>query len=232
MKGIHRKLSPVILTVLLFAGCSRQPPSIDFQRAEADVNRLTVSLFGAISNGAEENAYQTLLDAKVKEKVSVGTFVTASRKIVSSLGALKSLDNGGRSDYDPYLGGWLARVTYVGHFEKGDGNIAISALFLNDQWRIMSFNVNSPLLYGNPADYRQRVELYVINSDLVMPGSHVKVVARNLNDKVLVEDAQVLYVRWKISATNAQEGFVTVVLSKEEEAAVKTGGELSVKFKN
>jgi hypothetical protein len=159
----------------------------------------------------------------------VDAFVTISRKIDSKLGALKSFDSGGRSDYDPYSGGWLARVTYIGHFEKGDGNIAISALFVDGQWRIMSFNVNSPLLHDNPADYRQKVELYVTDSDLVMPGAHVKVVARNSNDKVLIEDAQVLNVRWKLSTANAHEGFVTLALSKEEESIVGKAGEVSVK---
>ncbi len=230
MNTILRNLFFIILLAGGFlTGCSGQPNEVDFKKAEADVHHLTVSLFESMSKGTEENAYQTLFDGKAKASFAVGTFVTISKRIVSKLGALKSLEDGGRSDYDPYSGSWLARTAYIGHFERGDGNIEISALLVGDKWRIMSFNVNSPLLYDNPADYRQMVELYVVNSDLVTPGAHVKVVAQNSNDKVLIKDAQVFNVRWKMSAENVREGFVTLALSKEEGISLKEAGELSVR---
>lgn len=230
MNGKCFKFSGVMAIVTFLAGCSPSlPPDSGLEKIETDVNQLTVSLFKSMSDGAEVSAFETLLDDKAREKISSDAFVAMSKKIASKLGALKSLESGGRSDFDPYSGGLLARVMYVGHFEKGDGDISIAAVKLNDRWRIMSFNINSPLLLDNPKDYRERVELYVSNSDLVMPGAHAKVVAQKLGNKVLVADAQVLNVRWKVSATNAHEGFITMALSQAEAAAVKDAQDLAVK---
>ena len=145
------------------------------------------------------------------------------------MGKFKSLEHGGVSTFDPNSGGSLARVPYVGHFEKGDGNITVIASVAGGQWRIVSFNVNSPLLLDNPADYRQNVEIYVADSDMVMPGAHVKVVARSPSDKVLVEDAVVLDARWKVTTEQSHEGFVTLSLSADGESAVKKTEGLSVK---
>lgn len=232
MNGIRHIQSLLILTIALLVGCSPGlPGNFDIEKTESEVNHLTRSLFESMSDDTEAKAYETLLDDKAKEKISAEAFVTVSKTIASKLGALKSLDVGSRSDFDPYDGGLLARVMYVGHFEKGDGDIAIGAFLLKGSWRILSFNVNSPLLSANPPGYRKNVELYVTNSDLVMPGTHIRVVRRDQDDKVVVDDAQVLNVRWKVSLTNAHEGFVTVSLSESEAAAIKDAGDLSVKSK-
>ncbi|QBB72250.1 hypothetical protein ELE36_18790 [Pseudolysobacter antarcticus] len=230
MNRIRRIQSLIILTVILLVGCSPGiPANFDFEKTESEVNHLSSSLFEAMSNGTEATAYETLLDEKAKKNISLEAFVAMSKAIISKLGAFKSLEAGSRSDYDPRDGGLLARVAYVRHFENGNGDITIGALLLKGSWRILSFNVNSPLLSANPSGYRKNVELYVTNSDLVMPGAHIRVMAHDRSDKILVDDAQVLNVRWKVSLTNAQEGFVTVSLSESEAAAIKNAGELSVK---
>jgi hypothetical protein len=228
----HCLSSLILLTVGLIVGCSSSMPGkFDPEKVDSDVKQLTVSLFESMSNGTEAQAYKTLVDDKAREKMSAEAFATMSKTMFSKLGALKSLEAGPRSDYDPYAGGLLARVMYVGHFEKGDGDIAIGALSVNGSWRILSFNVNSPLLSANPSDYRRNVEIYVADSDLVMPGAHVKVVARDKDGKVLIDDALVLNVRWKVSIANPQEGFVTVALSESEAAAIKDAGDLAIKAK-
>jgi hypothetical protein len=220
------------LTLGFVVGCSPGvPEKFDSEKASLEVKHLTLSLFGSMSDATEAKAYKALLDDSAREKISAEAFAAMSKTILSKLGKLKSLEVGPRSDYDPYAGGVLAHVTYVGRFENGDGDIAIGALSVNGSWRILSFNVNSRLLSANPSDYRKNVELYVADSDLVMPGAHVKVVERDNVGKTLIEDAQVLNVRWKLSVAHRQEGFVTVGLSETEAGLIKDAGDLAVKAK-
>ena len=57
----------------------------------------------------------------------------------------------------------------------------------------------------------------------------LQIVAHDQADKVLVDDAQVLNVRWKVSVANPQQGFVTLALSETDAAAIKDADNLSVK---
>jgi hypothetical protein len=227
MKAVRIFLLPWIL--FLFACSQGLSSNVDIDKVQADVQALTVSLFDSMSKGTARDAYHSILDEKARGKISETNFVTMCNTIGAKLGELKSLEPGARTDVDPYSGGMLARLSYTGHFKNGDADIAIAAFSAEGRMTILSFNVNSPLLLANASDYRRNVELYVTKADLVMPGAHAKVIALEEDGKVLVEDAVVLNVRWKVAATNEREGFVTVALSATDAAAVSGTHSLSVR---
>lgn len=72
--------------------------------------------------------------------------------------------------------------------------------------------------------YRQRVEVYVTDSDLIMPGQSGNLIAKiNKNDeKIIINNIQVLAARWKISFSARKEGFVTLSVSQKQQKLFKT----------
>jgi len=211
-------------------GCSGTLPSdFDAEKTSTEVGSVTSSLLNSMSSGDVAATYSSLLDEKVKEKMSLEKFQSLAQTIASKLGAFRNLQTANRVDFDPHRGGILVRTTYTAHFEKGDGEVSVAALKEGDQWRVLSFGVNSPLLSNDPANSRQNTEVYVANSDLVMPGSHVALFDSKLGNKPLIEDAVVLNVRWKVSASSSHEGFVTFALTPAEASAVKASDGLSIK---
>jgi len=111
----------------------------------------------------------------------------------------------------------------------GDAAVTMAVSKAHDQWRIVSFGVNSPLLSNDPASHRQAIELYVSRSDLIVPGTHASIVLSKLGDKVLVPDVLVLNARWKVSLSSQHEGFVTVLLTPTEMESVKGVEDLSLR---
>ena len=225
-----KRLIVIMLACIFLIGCSERPPALDFESAQEELKENTLSLFRLMAEGKEAKAYKTLLHKKVQDTLSEDSFIDISKKIISKLGKLRSVKIGARSDFDQYDGGWLARIGYEGDFKKGKGDIPIAALYENDQWKFMRFNVNSSLLHDNPSEYRRKIELYVTKSDFVLPGAHVNVIGyNNLKENILIEDAQVHNVRWKMSSSNLKDGFITLALSQDQESMLKNANELSVK---
>lgn len=214
-----KKLRFLLVTVVV--ACS-PAFALDYDKAFSEVEKLTLRLGQMMTDGREAEVYDSLMHEAVKEKVPIDNFHSIASKLSKKLGRLKSISSN-RLDLNPTKDGLLARGIYVGTFERGKADISIIALNSNGQWSVTRFNANSPLLYDDRSEYKRRVEVYVVDSDFVLPGQKVVLMGKNnlVEDELLSESIQVLRTRWKVSISDRKEGFVTLALSEKDQELIK-----------
>jgi hypothetical protein len=106
---------------------------------------------------------------------------------------------------------------------------------VDNDWLLQGLNVNAPELLDDPSQFRERLEVYVENSEPVLLGTQVDVVdGSTVPPRVVASKVQVMNVRWKVLNPTAKpefpaRGFVTLGLNSSEAAAVKTSKTLTIR---
>ena len=178
--------------------------------------------------------YDSFTSPEFRQAVTLAKFQGWCDRINSGLGPLKSKELS-RLDTNTLQGTVVCAAVYQGHFARGTGTIAAIFQHVDDQWLLLRMNVNSPQVLDNPADYRERLEVLVDESDAVMPGESVDVVDVSTQPpQVIVENVPVAYVRWRLAGPDAQlgpaaSGFVTLVLTTSQDQAVLAANKLAVR---
>jgi hypothetical protein len=198
----------------------------DLESSLAEVSDRVDQLFRSIAAGEAEQIYESMCSTRFREVASLAKFQPVCERIQSRLGGLKSKSS---TQFDmPYqAGNPVASGAYQATFEKGSGTILVTFEKIDGEWLLLRLNVNAPELLDDPTQYREAVELLVENSEPLLPGTMVDVIDDATDPPtVMVENVQLLNVRWKVSSPLEQpsspaSGFVTVPLTKEEQRKVQ-----------
>ncbi|QDU54570.1 hypothetical protein [Aeoliella mucimassa] len=219
-------------------GANNLPPGVaqqlaNIEKANAAVSDEVDQLFRDIQAEKIKQIYEQTLSPKFREVATLEEFETITERLRTRLGALQSKTIS-TSEVNPYEGTLVASANYEATFEKGAGSLLVSFEQQGDEWQLLRLRVNAPQLLDDPSTFRQPTELFVDNSEPVMPGAMVDLVDKTVDPpKVVLENVQVLNVRWKVSGPSSKptapaSGFVTVGLKPEEASTIKSIDSLSV----
>ena len=194
-------------------------------------------LFRAISDGQVQRVYEEFTSPKFREAATFEKFKSICDRVTTRLGRLQKKESS-RFDMDPVENTFIASATYEATFDLGSGTLFVVFQKQDDKWLLLRLNVNAPELLDDPKTFQQPTEIYVENSEPVMPGTMVDLLDTAVNPpKVVVQNVRVLYVRWKLDDPSKPPhapatGFVTIGLKLDQTDAVKQSKTLSVRSHN
>ncbi len=129
----------------------------------------------------------------------------------------------------------MASAGYQAEFEKGAGTIFAVFEKTQDDWLLLRLRIESPQLMDDPSQFREGVELFVENSEPVLPGAMIDILNQDTEPPtVAVGNVEVLNVRWKVvdpssKPTYPAAGFVTIRVTNDQASKLKSVKAISIK---
>jgi hypothetical protein len=206
----------------------------DLEASSDEISSVVDAIFRSINEGKAETLYETATAPKFREVASLVAFESICERVQSRLGTLLSKQSS-RLDLNPMADSVVASASFQAQFEHGAGTIFVVLERQGDEWLLLRLNVNAPELLDDPTQFREMVEVFVVDSDPVLPGSSVDILDTAFKPpKAIAESVSVVNVRWKVTDPSSKprfpaRGFVTIGLTKDQANAVKGVQTLSVR---
>lgn len=207
----------------------------EMEGASSAISGRVDELFRAISNGEVQHVYDTFTSPKFRGVATVEQFASICSRVNTRLGSLRSKESS-RFDLNPVDGTFVASATYKATFELDSGILFVVFQKVDDEWLLLRLNVNAPKLLDDPNTFQQPTEIYVENSEPVLPGTMVDLLG-TVEDppNVIIENVRVLNVRWKVDDPSTPlkapaKGFVTIDLKPDQMKAVESSGSVTVRI--
>lgn len=207
---------------------SRLDPAVaEMEAVSAAISARVDEIFKAIHEGQVQRVYESFTHPRFREVASLQQFAPLCDRVKTRLGPLRS-KQASQFEINPIDGSLVASGSYHAVFEHGSGTVFVVFQKTDNNWLLLRLNVNAPELLDDPATFQQPTELYVENSEPVLPGTMVDLLDVSVEPaKVVLSNVRVESVRWKISDPGTPlkapaKGFVTIVLKADQVTAMKS----------
>jgi hypothetical protein len=204
------------------------------EAASAVISGRVDEVFRAISNGHVQRVYEKFTSPKFREVATLEQFTSICDRVNTRLGSLRRKESS-RFDIDPIDDTFVASATYKAKFDLGSGTLFVVFQKIDDDWLLLRLNVNAPELLDDPNTFQQPTEVYVENSEPIVPGTMVDLLdTAEVPPKVVLENVRVLNVRWKVDGPFTPpkapaKGFVTIGLKPDQTKTVESSKTLAVR---